>query len=112
MGRGNLFGVDRSVGRSMRQEASLTAHQAPGNPNPTTARSGEEWRALRLAWQPAFQSGSLERYSKLMDACALQFCDKLAPAAAEGRPIDVWRAIGAMTMGVSHDLVLGGYEVR
>lgn len=30
------------------------------------------WRTMRLAWQPAFQSGSLEGYTDLMDDCAAQ----------------------------------------
>lgn len=30
------------------------------------------WRTMRLAWQPAFQSGSLEGYTDLMDDCATQ----------------------------------------
>lgn len=34
--------------------------------------SGELWRTMRLAWQPAFQSGSLEGYTDLMDDCAAQ----------------------------------------
>lgn len=48
---------------------------------------------MRLAWQPAFQSGSLERYSSLMDGCALRLCETLREAAAEGRAVDIWRAL-------------------
>lgn len=55
---------------------------------------------MRLAWQPAFQSGSLERYSSLMDDCAARLCDTLASAAGAGERVDVWRALGGMTMGV------------
>lgn len=62
--------------------------------------NGEEWRSLRLAWQPAFQSGSLERYSLLMDSCALRLCEQLHEAANEGKAIDMWRSLGTMTMGV------------
>lgn len=36
----------------------------------TPACSGDTWRTLRLAWQPAFSSDSLEGYSDLMDTCA------------------------------------------
>lgn len=42
--------------------------------------SGELWRTMRLAWQPAFQSGSLEGYTGLMDDCAAQ----LAQVGARG----------------------------
>jgi cytochrome P450 len=37
--------------------------------------SGELWRTMRLAWQPAFQSGSLEGYTDLMDDCAAQLAE-------------------------------------
>lgn len=45
--------------------------------------SGELWRTMRLAWQPAFQSGSLEGYTDLMDDCAAQ----LAHVRLEGHPM-------------------------
>ncbi|KAI8476255.1 MAG: cytochrome P450, CYP711 clan [Monoraphidium minutum] len=64
------------------------------------AAKGDEWRALRMAWQPAFASGSLAAYSGLMDGCALKLVDQLAAAAAEGAAVDIWRALGTMTMGV------------
>jgi hypothetical protein len=35
-----------------------------------------------------------------MDGCALRLCDQLGAAAAEGRAVDMWRALGTMTMGV------------
>lgn len=53
-----------------------------------------------MAWQPAFASGSLASYSGLMDRCALRLCEQLDASAREGRPVDVWRALGTMTMGV------------
>lgn len=60
----------------------------------------ELWRSLRLAWQPAFQSGSLEGYGSLMDACAVKLCTLLAPAAESGTVVNIWRELGKMTMQV------------
>lgn len=60
----------------------------------------EHWRALRMAWQPAFSSTSLEGYSTLMDGCAVKLCNLLEPVAEEGTVIDMWREIGKMTMSV------------
>lgn len=37
--------------------------------------SGEAWRTMRLAWQPSFQSGSLEGYTNLMDQCAVTLAE-------------------------------------
>jgi cytochrome P450 len=54
-----------------------------------------------MAWQPAFASGSLAHYSSLMDSCAVRLCDMLEGAAKEGREVDIFRALGTMTMGVS-----------
>ena len=95
-GQGRRSGGEKGGGAgSTTQHQHRQQHQTPPLPN-----SGEEWRALRLAWQPAFQSGSLERYSALMDACAAKLCDALAGAASEGRAVDVWRELGGMTMAV------------
>jgi cytochrome P450 len=44
----------------------------------------ERWRMLRLAWQPAFQSVSLEGYAELMDSSALQLAQHLKKAADSG----------------------------
>jgi hypothetical protein len=35
-----------------------------------------------------------------MDDCALRLVEQLAPAATEGRAVDIWRSLGTMTMGV------------
>lgn len=39
---------------------------------------------LRLSWQPAFQSGSLEGYSELMDTSALQLAQHLKKLGESG----------------------------
>jgi hypothetical protein len=36
-----------------------------------------------------------------MDSCAVRLCDTLEGAAKEGREVDIFRALGTMTMGVS-----------
>jgi hypothetical protein len=53
-----------------------------------SARSGEAWRTLRLAWQPTFSSDSLEGYCDLMDDGARQLADVSARAACAC----AWRA--------------------
>ncbi|GBF96779.1 cytochrome P450 [Raphidocelis subcapitata] len=89
--------VDRFIGPQLSADPSgKDSDQLLG----LATANGEEWRALRLSWQPAFQSGSLERYAALMDECALRLVEQLAPAAAEGRAVDIWRSLGTMTMGV------------
>ncbi|GBF88848.1 cytochrome P450 [Raphidocelis subcapitata] len=64
------------------------------------AATGDDWRALRAAWQPAFSSSSLEQYARLMDGCALELAASLGRAGEEGRAVDLWREVGKMTMSV------------
>ena len=58
------------------------------------------WRMLRLNWQIAFRSGSLEGYSPVMNKCALQLADKLSEAAKSGTAINIHEELGNMTMHV------------
>lgn len=61
---------------------------------------GEAWRRLRLAWQPAFQSGSLEGYADLMDSCAKELAEHLAQIGQGGQEVEMWRELGKMTLAV------------
>jgi hypothetical protein len=63
----------------------------------------EEWRTLRLAWQPAFQSGSLEGYCDLMDSCATQLAERLKKLGESGQVVEMWRELGRMTLQVVRD---------
>ena len=45
--------------------------------------SGEFWRLLRGAWQPAFSSAALSGYLPLMSACGLRLAQQLQAVAAE-----------------------------
>lgn len=60
----------------------------------------EEWRTLRLAWQPAFQSGSLEGYCDLMDSCAAHLAERLKKQGESGQVVEMWRELGRMTLQV------------
>ncbi|KAG2429765.1 hypothetical protein HXX76_010549 [Chlamydomonas incerta] len=80
--------------------------------------SGDTWRQLRAAWQPAFAPSSLSGYLPLMTACADQLAARLeakAAAAAAGNSsgggaataggastgsVDMWRELGGMTLQV------------
>ncbi|KAG2434390.1 hypothetical protein HYH02_012402 [Chlamydomonas schloesseri] len=79
--------------------------------------SGETWRQLRAAWQPAFAPASLAGYLPLMTACAQQLAARLEAKAAaaaaaaatagggsgrsvSGGSVDMWRELGAMTLQV------------
>eukprot|EP00775_Hariotina_reticulata_P006333 gene6333-6567_t len=64
------------------------------------AAKDEEWRTLRLAWQPAFQSGSLEGYCDLMDSCAAHLAERLKKQGESGQVVEMWRELGRMTLQV------------
>ena len=71
----------------------------PAGP-PACVCSGEDWKTARNAWQPFFSKDSLGKQGPLMANSAARLCDVLASAAEEGRPIDIWRQLGRMTMDV------------
>ena len=58
------------------------------------------WRTLRLAWQPAFRSTSLEEYAPLMSSSAVRLGEKLRDVADSGDIVDIWRELGKMTLDV------------
>ncbi|KIZ06916.1 cytochrome P450 [Monoraphidium neglectum] len=89
--------IDRSIGSQLSADKKGSDNDGLLG---LAAAKGEEWRQLRMAWQPAFASGSLAHYSSLMDSCAVRLCDTLEGAAKEGREVDIFRALGTMTMGV------------
>lgn len=66
------------------------------------------WRAVRAAWTPAFQSSSLERYSALMDDCALKLCDAIGGKARRGEVVDLFMEFGKLTMSVRGGRRCGG----
>jgi hypothetical protein len=63
---------------------------------PSAVRSDEDWRVLRLAWQPAFQSGSLEAYAHIMDRAAVTLANRLGTAADTGYVRHTMSACGAL----------------
>eukprot|EP00198_Chlamydomonas_reinhardtii_P000935 XP_001690270.1 cytochrome P450, CYP711 clan [Chlamydomonas reinhardtii] len=75
---------------------------------------GEFWRLLRGAWQPAFSSAALSGYLPLMSACGLRLAQQLQ-AGGGARPaagyVDVWRALGGMTLQVVGSTAYGRLAV-
>lgn len=67
---------------------------------PLVAGRGEHWRSVRAAWQPAFYSGSLQKYTALMNDKANRLCACLEEHAKRGDAAEVWRLFGAMTMEI------------
>ncbi|PSC76937.1 cytochrome P450 [Micractinium conductrix] len=63
-------------------------------------RSLELWKAARGAWQPFFSADSLAALAPTMKASAARLAAHLQPAAAAGKPVDIWRELGLMTMDV------------
>jgi cytochrome P450 len=60
----------------------------------------QHWVTLRTAWQPAFQSGSLEGYSELMDHSAAQLASWLQQVGQSGQAIDMAQELKRMTLQV------------
>lgn len=88
--------INRSVPAQLRLETKDDAINTTG----LAAASGEMWRTMRMAWQPAFQSGSLEGYTDLMDDCATQLAQYLHKKGESGEVVEIWRALGKMTLAV------------
>lgn len=49
---------------------------------------------------PTPPRSAVPKNGELMAGSAAKLCRHLAPAAQQGRPVDVWRALGLMTMDV------------
>ncbi|PSC76582.1 cytochrome P450 isoform A [Micractinium conductrix] len=64
------------------------------------SRSLDLWKAARGAWQPFFSADSLAALVPTMKASAARLAAHLQPAAAAGKPVDIWRELGLMTMDV------------
>lgn len=60
---------------------------------------------LRSAWQPAFQSGSLEGYSELMDRCAANLASWLQQVGQSGQAIDMVQELKRMALQVVGGIV-------
>lgn len=90
----------RNINRSRPVQLRTETQQDMINITGLAAASGELWRTMRLAWQPAFQSGSLEGYTDLMDDCAAQLAEHLREKGDSGEVVEIWRALGKMTLAV------------
>ncbi|KAL4448043.1 hypothetical protein ABPG75_005262 [Micractinium tetrahymenae] len=60
----------------------------------------ELWKAARNAWSPFFSQDSLAKLGPLMSASAGRLAAHLGAADDEGRPMDICRELGRMTMDV------------
>jgi hypothetical protein len=55
---------------------------------------------MKAAWLPMFHGATLDGFAADMEAGADQLAAQLSAAAAAATPVDVWRALGGMTMAV------------
>ncbi|KAF8072691.1 AL21 [Scenedesmus sp. PABB004] len=90
----------RNPNRTLRAQLRVGDEEDDIGRQGLVAARDEAWRTLRLAWQPAFQSGSLEGYAALMDSSAAALAARLRELGEGGRPVEVWRELGRMTLAV------------
>lgn len=51
-------------------------------------------------WQPAFYADSVRACAPLMESTTQRMLHRLDRLAAAGQPLDIWREVGNLTMGI------------
>eukprot|EP00775_Hariotina_reticulata_P011712 gene11712-11857_t len=101
--RVNLRLTNRQMGAQLRLEEGDQVFDSQG----LVAARDEQWHTLRGAWQPAFQSGSLEGYSEVMDDCAAQLARRLEEVGQSGQVVDLAQELKKMTLQVVGSTAFG-----
>ncbi|WIA09117.1 hypothetical protein OEZ85_008529 [Tetradesmus obliquus] len=58
------------------------------------------WRMVHRVWQPAFYADSVHACAPLMSDTSRRLVTRLQGLAGEGRPVDLWREVGNLTMAI------------
>lgn len=60
----------------------------------------DHWRHLHRVWQPVFYADSVRACAPLMESTTQRMLHRLDQLAAAGQPLDIWREVGNLTMGI------------
>ncbi|HEY2478199.1 MAG TPA: cytochrome P450 [Solirubrobacterales bacterium] len=71
------------------------------------AAEGDEWRRARRLAVTALNSNHLQRYFEIVATCTRRLHHRLEPAAREGRPIEIGKALSSFTVDVTSALAFG-----
>jgi cytochrome P450 len=55
---------------------------------------------MHKVWQPAFYADSVRACAPLMSDTSRRLVSRLQGVAADGRPVDLWREVGKLTMAI------------
>lgn len=78
---------------------SMPAYPAP-TVCPCCSCRDDHWRHLHRVWQPVFYADSVRACAPLMESTTQRMLHRLDQLAASGQPLDIWREVGNLTMGI------------
>lgn len=64
------------------------------------SNSGDMWRMLRAAWQPAFSPTALQSYLPATHEALDSLLQRLAPAAASGEEVELTKELAALALDI------------
>lgn len=69
--------------------------------------NGEKWKVTRNSWQPFFSKDSISLHGKFIGQSTGRLSGHLGSAADTGAEVDIWRAVGRLTLDVVGSVAFG-----